>query len=144
MITHGDPAMARLIDFYTTIDPSTLRQLGRVYAPEASFKDPFNDVQGIDAIERVFARMFEGLTDVRFEFMTATRERDDGFLVWDMTFRLRSSPHTTRRIHGASHVRFDDAGKVLRHRDYWDVGEEVYEKIPVLGAIVRFVRRRIG
>jgi len=36
------------------------------------------------------------------------------------------------------------AGKVARHRDYCDAGEEVYEKIPVLGAVIRLVRRKMG
>lgn len=33
---------------------------------------------------------------------------------------------------------------VLRHRDYWDADSVVYERIPVLGWLVRYVKRRIG
>ncbi len=33
-------------------------------------------------------------------------------------------------------------GRIQRHRDYWDTAEEVYAKLPVLGALVRWLRRK--
>jgi hypothetical protein len=27
------------------------------------------------------------------------------------------------------------------HRDYWDAAEELYEKLPVLGGLMRFLKR---
>jgi hypothetical protein len=38
-------------------------------------------------------------------------------------------------------VRFDAAGQVALHRDYWDAAEELYEKIPVLGIMMRALKR---
>jgi hypothetical protein len=29
------------------------------------------------------------------------------------------------------------------HRDYWDVAEELYEKVPVLGGLLRTIKRRL-
>ena len=75
----------------------------------------------------------------------AVAEGDRAFLVWDFTFKVRRwQPGVERRIHGASYIRFDAAGKVELHRDYWDAGEELYEKLPVFGALVRWVRRKMG
>jgi hypothetical protein len=31
---------------------------------------------------------------------------------------------------------------VSEHRDYWDAAEELYEQIPVLGAVMRWLKRR--
>ena len=45
-------------------------------------------------------------------------------------------------IHGASHLQFDDNGRVAVHRDYWDAAEELYEKLPVVGGLMRWLRRR--
>jgi len=28
------------------------------------------------------------------------------------------------------------------HRDYWDAAEELYEKLPGIGAFMRFLKRR--
>ena len=144
MPKHADEATSHLIDFYETLSPQTVKTLDRVYAANASFKDPFNDVRGADEIRRVLDRMFESLTDAKFVINDSVLQGAQAFLIWDMTFRLRKLPAKLHKIHGASHIRFDAAGQVARHRDYWDAGEEVYEKIPVLGAVIRMVRKKIG
>ena len=45
-------------------------------------------------------------------------------------------------IHGASHRRFATDGRVVYHRGYWDVAEELYEKLPVLGILMRWLKRQ--
>ncbi len=36
----------------------------------------------------------------------------------------------------------DEQGLVLDHRDYWDAAEELYEKLPGVGALMRWLKRR--
>ena len=65
------------------------------------------------------------------------------FLAWDFEFRFRSfRPHMTQCIHGSSLITFDAAGRVAVHRDYWDAAEELYEKLPLLGTVLRCLKRR--
>ena len=33
-------------------------------------------------------------------------------------------------------------GRILLHRDYWDAAEELYEKIPLVGALMRWLKTR--
>jgi steroid delta-isomerase len=33
---------------------------------------------------------------------------------------------------------------VAYHRDYWDSAEELYEKVPLLGAFMCWLKRRVG
>jgi steroid delta-isomerase len=44
-------------------------------------------------------------------------------------------------VRGASHLRFDAAGKVVLHRDYWDAAEELYAKLPLIGCVMRGLQR---
>ena len=44
-------------------------------------------------------------------------------------------------IRGATHIVFDERGAVSVHRDYWDAAEELYEKLPLLGALMRWLKR---
>lgn len=131
----------RLVDFYEHLQPADLARLPQLYAADAQFKDPFNEVQGIAAIESVFAHMFRRLLHPRF----VVTERVDGgaqaFLTWDFLFTLPGE-HAERRIRGATHLRFDVDGRVTLHRDYWDAAEELYEQLPVLGALMRWLKRR--
>lgn len=59
-------AAKRLVAFFEGLQPASLSQLGQIYAAQARFKDPFNEVIGLPAIERVFKHMFDSLHEPRF------------------------------------------------------------------------------
>jgi hypothetical protein len=142
MTMSGDEHLARLRQFFETLSPQSVAQIGSIYASGAYFKDPFNEVCGVAAIERIFRHMFEQVDAPRFVIHDAVIQGDQGFVTWDFTFRMRRLGRTEQVIRGASHLRFDGAGLVVFHRDYWDAAEELYEKLPVLGGLMRFLRRR--
>ncbi len=135
-------AVIRVKQFFETLSRESVARIGEVYAPEVRFKDPFNDVHGLAAVERVFTRMFEQVAAPRFVIAEAVAGDGQAFLTWEFFFRLHGSRQTERCICGATHLRFAPDGRVCVHRDYWDVAEELYEKLPVLGGFMRFLRRR--
>ena len=131
--------------YFETITEATLPQLRDFYAPHAYFKDPFNEVRSVADIERIFAHMYVSLHDPRFKIHTRIEQGDEAFLAWDFTFRIkRFQPDVTQTIRGGSHLRWDPADKVCFHRDYWDAAEELYEKLPLVGGFMRFLKRRVG
>lgn len=135
-------ALARLIAFYETLTPSTLNQIARIYAADARFKDPFNDIQGHAAITHVFEHMYTQLLEPRFVVFERVAQGEHAFLTWEMRFRFQRWPARPQVIRGATHVRFNSAGQVAEHRDYWDAAEELYEKLPVVGGVMRWLKRR--
>jgi hypothetical protein len=42
--------------------------------------------------------------------------------------------------YGVTQFRFDAAGRVLIHKDFWDSGTGLHEQLPGVGGIVRRVR----
>lgn len=135
-------ATDRLAQLYEQFTPAHLLGLGQYYAHDAYFKDPFNDVQGVPAITRVFEHMFATLDEPRFVVTQRLVQGDQAFLVWEFRFRFRRwSPGVEQCIHGTTHARFDVQGRVVLHRDYWDTAEELYQKIPVLGALMRWLQK---
>jgi ketosteroid isomerase-like protein len=138
-------ATARMRAFYEKLAPADVDRLESVYAPGAYFRDPFNEVRGVPEIRRIFAQMFAHLDDCRFTFLDEAIDERGAFLTWDMTFRIRRlSPGETRRIHGATHLRFAPDGRVAYHRDYWDAADELYAKLPLIGPVMRWLKRRLG
>lgn len=136
------PELERLVRFYETIEPATLQvRLAAVYAPDAHFKDPFNEVQGHAAIGRIFSHMFHQVNDPRFVVVTGIQQGKDALVTWEFRFRMKRYNTELQCIRGASHLVFDDAGAVKVHRDYWDAAEELYEKIPFLGAFMKMLKR---
>jgi ketosteroid isomerase-like protein len=114
-----------------------------LYADEALFKDPFNEVRGPAAIGRIFAAMFEQVDEPRFTVLEAIAQGEQAFLVWEFRFRFRRfDTRSLQTIRGATHLRFAPDGRIGLHRDYWDAAEELYEKLPVLRALMRWLKRR--
>lgn len=138
-----DSAARRAARFFETLAPADLDRLAGFYAPDARFRDPFNDVQGLDAVRAVFAHMFDTLDAPRFVIRDLVESGEDAFLTWDMHFRRRGAGGSWH-VHGGTHLRFAPDGRILLHRDYWDAAGELYEKLPVLGALLRWLRRRLA
>lgn len=139
-------ALDRLADYFESMSAQSVEDIGNYYADDAVFKDPFNNVRGVPAIRRVFSHMFTQVSAPRF-VVTARMAGDDGgaMLVWEFHFGARLGLREEAQvIHGASHLRFDAAGKATLHRDYWDAAEELYGKLPVLGAVMRALARKLA
>lgn len=133
--------LRRFIEFFETLDRASVAQLGEIYAAGAQFRDPFNDVRGLTAIEAIFVDMFERTRSPRFIVTGSVLQGADAFVTWDFVFALG---RRELRVQGCSHLRFDGRGLVDVHRDYWDVAGELYERLPVLGTLMRALRRRLS
>lgn len=134
-------AVDALADFYQTLTPASLVRLGEFYAPDAHFKDPFNEVIGVAEIRRIFEHMFATADAPRFVVNRRIVQGDQAMLGWDFHLRLRGRAIVVR---GISHLSFDADGRVGLHRDYWDPAEELYSHLPVIGALMRGLRRRLS
>jgi steroid Delta-isomerase len=143
VVRHQDVRVQRVVEFFDTLaSPADLARLPQIYTADVAFKDPFNEVQGIDAVRGIFEHMFVQVHQPRFEVVDAVAQNDAVFVVWDFRFGLGSGGARRESLRGASHLRFDAAGLVTYHRDYWDPAEGLYEKLPYVGALFRAVRRR--
>jgi len=138
-------ALARLKAYWEALTQERVGSLDAVYAPDVHFRDPFNDVRGIEELRRIFGHMYETLEEPRFAITETILEGDRAVLVWDFDFRIRAwKPRVTQRIHGLSVVRFGADGRVTDHRDYWDAAGELYAKLPLVGPLVRYLARRMA
>ena len=138
-------SLKHFIQYWQTLTPETVANIGDVYSIDASFQDPFNSVNGIPAISHIFNDMFLRCHAVRFVITETLIEDNRALLVWDFTFRLKSlKPDLTRKIHGTSLIRFAADGKVQSHRDYWDAAGELYEQLPVIGSVMRWLKKRMA
>ncbi len=138
-----NPSIDRIVQFFETLTPQSVARCGEFYAPHARFKDPFKDVQGVPAICAIYAHMFTALEAPRFVVVERIASGHQCFLTWTFHFRFKNfATGTDQTIHGGSHLQLDDTGRITLHRDYWDAAEELYQKLPLLGALMRWLKRR--
>ena len=132
----------RVIDFFQSISADSARTVSLIYTEDVWFKDPFNEVQGLEQVSHIFTHMFEQVDAPRFVVTHSVLQDDQAFLTWDFLFRMRRFSDEEQCIRGATHVRFASDGRVAYHRDYWDAAEELYEKLPVVGRLMRWLKTR--
>jgi hypothetical protein len=137
------PTLSALVAFFEHLTPAGVASMGSHYDPQARFVDPFNDVQGLAAIERIFQHMFVTLDEPRFVVTTQVLQGRQCFLTWDFHFRFKRFQNATpQTIRGATHLVFSEEGLVTMHRDYWDAAQELYEKLPLVGGLMRWLKQR--
>ena len=141
-------ALHAVIEFFEHLQPSDVYRIAELYTADAQFKDPFNDVQGTDAIQRIFTHMFDTLESPRFVITQQVQQGAQCFVTWDFLFVMpRMNQGATQTIRGATHfVLREDTGvwRVAIHRDYWDAAEELYEKLPWVGGVMRWLKQRVN
>ena len=106
-----EKAALRVMQFFETLGPEDVARLKDLYCADALFKDPFNELQGVDAITPIFSHMFDALVQPRFVITQQVQQGEHCFVTWDFLFAMRKyEPNTTQTIRGASHLvfRLDD------------------------------------
>lgn len=131
--------------FYDKLDKSCTKNLYKIYTQDVSFADPLHRIDGLAALEAYFAALYENVTACRFDFHERQRLGDVAFVTWTMTLahhRLAGGKEIT--VEGASRLVFagDGSGRVCEHRDYFDAGALLYERLPLLGPLIRWLKRR--
>jgi steroid delta-isomerase len=134
--------LERLVDFFQTLTPVSVQRFAEFYDRDAWFMDPFNTATGVRNIQRIFEHMFHQVDEPRFVVTEQMSDGENAMLIWDFHFYSNLFGQQRRQtIRGATHLRFNKEGQVIYHRDYWDAASEVYMGIPVLGWVLRRVRR---
>jgi ketosteroid isomerase-like protein len=129
------------VGFFESLDMESLNNLEAVFSESATFKDPFNAVRGRRAIRQVFEHMFRTTRSPRFRIHDWMCAGNAAFIRWRFTCSLKGRGID---VTGVSHVEFDGSGRVTAHIDYWDAAEGMYERLPVIGFVLRWLRPRLA
>lgn len=113
------------------------------YHEDIEFADPIEKIKGREQMKKYYGNMYKNVKDVKFDFSEMVIQGDTVVGVWVMTLKTDSlNGGEPIQVEGNSVIRFRD-GKAVYHRDYFDMGAMIYEKIPVLGWMVRTVKNKM-
>ena len=126
-----------LILWYTQLSPETLPRMSEFYCEKLYFKDPFHVIKTESDLQKYMGKAFTKLKNARFVFQHSLVENDNAVLIWDFEFRIAGRDF---KIHGNSWIKWTADGKIEFHRDYWDLSEEVWEKIPGFGLLIKALK----
>ncbi len=138
-------ALEGFSDLFSAFTPEAMRgKVRRVYAGDVYFNDTLKEIRGIDALEAYLVESAEAVEVGRVEIRDVARSGGNYYVRWvmELQFKKMRRGQMTRSI-GISHLRFNAAGKVVYHQDYWDAAGGLFEHIPVVGWMIRTIKGRL-
>lgn len=142
--TSVDETFGRFKQLFNNLCSGNMAELGSVYGDNVEFTDPFSSVKGIDQLTEYFTDAYANVISCGFDFGEPVINGGDVCIAWVMHLqhkRIRKGRPVT--VDGISQLVIQD-GRVVSHRDYFDVGQLLYENLPVMGGVIRWIRNQAG
>lgn len=138
----------RFCEVYEQLADLNLDDLEGLYGSDVVFQDPVTTHTGLAAVKAYFSGLLQNTSSCMFTIHNVidcadNREHIDHVVVWTMTLEtsaLKKGQPVT--LDGTTLLRIED-GRISYHRDYYDMGEMIYENVPLLGSIIRSIKKRM-
>jgi hypothetical protein len=132
--------LSNFVRVYQQLSVNNLELLSEIYHKDVSFIDPIHQVKGFENLYAYFEHLYKNLTSCEFVIEQIIEQNSHAAIYWKMTFqhsKLDKGKHIT--VYGSSHIRGKN-DKVIYHRDYLDIGAMLYENLPFLGKLIRWIK----
>ncbi len=120
---------------------ATESNIRAVYAEDLYFNDTFKIINNIDSLVEYMSHSSQQVNSTTVDILDVFKSEHDYFIRWSMKIDTTISG---RDIYshsiGMTQLRFNDAGKVVFHQDFWDSSEAFFEHLPLMGRFVKKVK----
>lgn len=121
------------------------QEVPRFYDQKVEFKDPIHQLQGEKAVREYYRGLYKNVSSIHFDFLQSFQDKDTVVLVWKMNLKTpKLNGGHEFSVDGNSVIKFNQDSKAIYHRDYFDMGEFIYERTPVLGFVIKKIKERLG
>jgi hypothetical protein len=130
------------VSVYQTLSIDNLELLDNIYHENVTFEDPIHKLEGFDNLYQYFEGLYQNLTSCEFVIHQVIVQDSSAAIYWQMSYQhTKLNKGKTVTIFGNSHIKAE-AGKVIYHRDYLDLGAMLYEQLPIIGKVIRWIKSR--
>lgn len=149
-------AIKKFESFYTDLASMKVEELADIYSSDVTFIDPIAAHSGITSVENYFGKLLHNAkycTFVIHSIEKTTAIKNQGvnesdilnyLATWQMTFTSsRINKGKPISVDGITQLKISN-DKIIFHRDYYDLGQMVYENIPLLGRVIRRIKRTMA
>jgi len=141
-MTANNDLLVRFKDNFRDLKKADWSQLGELYSDDILFKDPVHEIRGLVTLEDYFTTLCAELNDCRFEYLDQLECDNACYVKWIMHFTHPKLGKDPIDVRGVSHIRWSD--KIDFQEDFYDMGAMLYEQLPVLGNVTRWLRVRLA
>jgi steroid delta-isomerase len=148
--------IAEYLKILENLDESKLLRLSELIDDSIHFSDPFNSTKGKDQYIQIMRSVIFDTEDHKFKVLNRSRPEsslkeeclidENYFFSWEFTFRPTHwlMKHHLITVLGCTELRFNQNGKIVSHIEYWDAAKNFYERLPIIGKILSFLRNKIA
>ena len=123
----------------------TAERARELYAQDLYFSDALMLTNSKDSVVEHFRGLVDGGARVEVDMLDVLVQDSDVYLVWLMTAEFQPiRKAVTSKTIGITHARFNTAGEVILHQDFWDTGLGFYQHVPGLGSGIKAINRRFA
>ena len=130
--------ISKFVKLISTFDSDSLKELPNIYSSTIEYEDPINKVQGLDHLHLVFEETLKIFSGIEIQVKETSSTDHTAFVRWLMTYRFRKKEYS---IDGVTLLEFDSSGLICKHTDYWDASFPLYGTFPVLGFLMRAIKK---
>ncbi|SCA56557.1 conserved hypothetical protein [Candidatus Terasakiella magnetica] len=131
----------KYIELFEKLTPEAIANCDEIINPDIRFKDPFNDIRGIDLFKRMMFKTLEDVQQPQFHIVDQACSETRHYVRWDFEGRVKGLG--LLNLTGMSEITYDEDKRVIEHIDHWDASEQLYEKLPVLGWPITCIKKRL-
>lgn len=149
-------AIKKFESFYVDLESMKVEELADIYSNDVVFIDPIAAHSGIMSVKAYFTKLLRNAKNCDFAIQSidkiSPRDKEESnatailaySVTWKMTYAT-SGINKGKPIHvdGITQLKIKN-NKIIFHRDYYDLGQMVYENIPLLGRIIKRIKRTLG
>lgn len=147
MLSVSDNLRAALLndfkDFYRSPGIASLENIQRVYTQDVEFRDPAHALHGRLAVKNYLRTLYANTKHIQFDYLEEQIAENTATIVWQMTFTHSSlNGGKPVQVRGVTLIRFTD--RIYYHEDFFDLGAMLYQHVPVLGSVIRYLNNRMS
>ncbi len=127
---------------YQSLNRNNLEQLKEVYSDNIEFVDAVDRVEGITALTEYFEHLYQNMKHCHFLIDHVIEQEGQACIIWRMEYahqKINAGKKIT--VDGSSYIEFSE--KIDFHRDFVDMGQMLYEHLPVVGTVIKGIKNRV-
>ena len=130
--------------FFEKLTKDNMTLVDEFYHPQVDFIDPVGSIKGSEKIKQYYGHMYQNVKSIKFDFTEFHEAGNHVTAIWKMTLETEKlNGGEPFSVDGNSVIKFDENGKAVYHRDYFDMGSFIYERIPVVGFVIKKIKARL-
>ena len=137
----GSPLwLSNFVTVYQKLSKDNLELLSAIYHDKVTFIDPIHHVEGFENLYQYFKSLYQNLSSCEFVIDDVIWQDSQASLFWTMTYQHpKLNKGKPVIVLGSSHIK-GEGDKVIYHRDYLDLGAMLYEQLPILGKLTKWIK----